>query len=114
VVYANSASGKGGRGMVLKELQAAGIKVVADLSTDAGHVDLGTRISNGLPGLPGLSLCLLSARLTHVWAADTGLDGLEPRAALLSCRDSAGPCRFAWGSLDLDVRVAPESSVIHH
>lgn len=44
VVYANSDFGKGGRDMVLKELQAAGIKVVADLSTDVGQVDFASTV----------------------------------------------------------------------
>ncbi len=44
VIYANSDFGKGGRDMVLKELQAAGIKVVADLSTDVGQVDFSSTV----------------------------------------------------------------------
>jgi branched-chain amino acid transport system substrate-binding protein len=39
VVYVNNDFGKGGRDMVTKELQARGIKIVADLSTEAGQVD---------------------------------------------------------------------------
>lgn len=44
VIYANSDFGKGGRDMVLKELQTAGIKVVADLSTDVGQVDFSSTV----------------------------------------------------------------------
>jgi len=39
VVYVNNDFGKGGRDMVTKELQARGVKIVADLSTEAGQVD---------------------------------------------------------------------------
>jgi branched-chain amino acid transport system substrate-binding protein len=39
VVYVNNDFGKGGRDVVVKELEAAGIKVAADISTDPGQVD---------------------------------------------------------------------------
>ena len=39
VVYVNNDFGKGGRNAIIKELAARGIKVVADLSTEAGQAD---------------------------------------------------------------------------
>jgi branched-chain amino acid transport system substrate-binding protein len=39
IVYVNNDFGKGGRDVITKDLEAAGIKVVADLSTDPGQVD---------------------------------------------------------------------------
>jgi branched-chain amino acid transport system substrate-binding protein len=39
VVYVNNDFGKGGRDVITKEFEAAGIKVVADISTDPGQVD---------------------------------------------------------------------------
>jgi branched-chain amino acid transport system substrate-binding protein len=39
VIYVNNDFGKGGRDVIMKELEAQGIKVVADISTDPGQVD---------------------------------------------------------------------------
>lgn len=39
VIYVNNDFGKGGRDMVTKSLTASGVKVVADISTDAGKLD---------------------------------------------------------------------------
>ena len=39
VVYVNNDFGKGGRDAILKDLEAVGIKVVADISTDPGQID---------------------------------------------------------------------------
>ena len=39
VLFANTDFGKGGRDVVVKELEAAGVKVVADISTDVPQVD---------------------------------------------------------------------------
>ena len=39
VIYVNNDFGKGGRDAIVKELEAQGIKVVADISTDPGQVD---------------------------------------------------------------------------
>ncbi|GIK85894.1 MAG: ABC transporter substrate-binding protein [Burkholderiales bacterium] len=39
VMFANTDFGKGGRDVVVKELEAAGVKVVADISTDVPQVD---------------------------------------------------------------------------
>ena len=39
VIYVNNDFGKGGRDAIVKDLGAAGIKVVADVSTDPGQVD---------------------------------------------------------------------------
>jgi branched-chain amino acid transport system substrate-binding protein len=39
IVYVNNDFGKGGRNAILKELETRGIKVVADLSTEAGQAD---------------------------------------------------------------------------
>jgi len=39
IVYVNNDFGKGGRNAILKELEPRGIKVVADLSTEAGQAD---------------------------------------------------------------------------
>ena len=39
VIYVNNDFGKGGRDVIVKDLGAAGIKVVADVSTDPGQVD---------------------------------------------------------------------------
>jgi branched-chain amino acid transport system substrate-binding protein len=39
IVYVNNDFGKGGRDAIAKDLEAAGIKVVADVSTDPGQVD---------------------------------------------------------------------------
>ena len=39
ILYANSDFGKGGRDVVMKELEAAGVKVVADISSDVPQVD---------------------------------------------------------------------------
>ena len=39
VIYVNNDFGKGGRDMVTKSLTELGVKVVADISTDAGQVD---------------------------------------------------------------------------
>jgi branched-chain amino acid transport system substrate-binding protein len=39
IVYVNNDFGKGGRNAIIKELESRGIKVVADLSTEAGQAD---------------------------------------------------------------------------
>jgi branched-chain amino acid transport system substrate-binding protein len=39
VLYVNNDFGKGGRDVIAKALEAAGVKVVADISTEAGQVD---------------------------------------------------------------------------
>lgn len=39
VMYVNNDFGKGGRDAITKALEAAGVKVVADISTDSGQVD---------------------------------------------------------------------------
>jgi branched-chain amino acid transport system substrate-binding protein len=39
IIYVNNDFGKGGRDVIVKDLGAAGIKVVADVSTDPGQVD---------------------------------------------------------------------------
>jgi branched-chain amino acid transport system substrate-binding protein len=39
IIYVNNDFGKGGRDVISKALEAAGIKVVADISTEAGQVD---------------------------------------------------------------------------
>ena len=39
IIYVNNDFGKGGRDVMLKALEAQGIKVVADISTDPGQVD---------------------------------------------------------------------------
>jgi branched-chain amino acid transport system substrate-binding protein len=39
VVYVNNDFGKGGRDAIVKDLEAVGIKVVADISTDPGQID---------------------------------------------------------------------------
>jgi branched-chain amino acid transport system substrate-binding protein len=39
VIYVNNDFGKGGRDAIVKDLEAAGMKVVADISTDPGQVD---------------------------------------------------------------------------
>jgi branched-chain amino acid transport system substrate-binding protein len=39
IVYVNNDFGKGGRNAIMKELESRGIKVVADLSTEAGQAD---------------------------------------------------------------------------
>jgi branched-chain amino acid transport system substrate-binding protein len=39
IVYVNNDFGKGGRNAILKELESRGIKVLADLSTEAGQAD---------------------------------------------------------------------------
>jgi len=39
VIYVNNDFGKGGRDVIVKDLEAGGIKVVADISTDPGQVD---------------------------------------------------------------------------
>src|SRR5204863_4445729 len=39
VVYQNNDFGKGGRNAIMKELETRGIKVLADLSTEAGQAD---------------------------------------------------------------------------
>ena len=39
VVYVNNDFGKGGRDAIIKELAARDIKVVADISTEAGQAD---------------------------------------------------------------------------
>ena len=44
IIYVNNDFGKGGRDMVLKELQAAGIKVLADISTEAGQLDFSSAV----------------------------------------------------------------------
>ncbi|MFD0669296.1 ABC transporter substrate-binding protein [Ramlibacter sp. MAHUQ-53] len=44
VIYVNNDFGKGGRDMVLKGLQAAGIQVVADISTEVAQVDFSAAV----------------------------------------------------------------------
>ena len=44
IIYVNNDFGKGGRDMVLKGLEAANIKVVADISTDVGQVDFSSAV----------------------------------------------------------------------
>ena len=44
IIYVNNDFGKGGRDMVVKELQTAGIQVVADISTDAGQIDFSAAV----------------------------------------------------------------------
>lgn len=44
VIYVNNDFGKGGRDMVIKGLQAAGIQVVADISTEAAQVDFSSAV----------------------------------------------------------------------
>ena len=44
IIYVNNDFGKGGRDMVMKDLQAAGIKVVADISTEAGQIDFSSAV----------------------------------------------------------------------
>ena len=44
LIYVNNDFGKGGRDMVLKELQASGIKVVADISTEGGQIDFSAAV----------------------------------------------------------------------
>ncbi len=44
VIYVNNDFGKGGRDMVMKGLEAAGIKVVADISTEGGQVDFSSAV----------------------------------------------------------------------
>lgn len=44
VVYVNNDFGKGGRDVITKALDAAGIKVAADLSTDQGQVDFSSTV----------------------------------------------------------------------
>ena len=44
LIYVNNDFGKGGRDMVMKEFQAAGIKVVADISTESGQVDFSSAV----------------------------------------------------------------------
>jgi branched-chain amino acid transport system substrate-binding protein len=39
VIYVNNDFGKGGRDAIIKDLEAQGIKVVADISTDPGQID---------------------------------------------------------------------------
>jgi branched-chain amino acid transport system substrate-binding protein len=39
IVYVNNDFGKGGRNAIMKELESRGIKVLADLSTEAGQAD---------------------------------------------------------------------------
>ena len=39
VVWVNNDFGKGGRDVFIKEMKARGIKIVADVSTEAGQVD---------------------------------------------------------------------------
>jgi branched-chain amino acid transport system substrate-binding protein len=39
IIYVNNDFGKGGRNAIMKELEARGIKVVADLSTESGQAD---------------------------------------------------------------------------
>lgn len=39
IIYVNNDFGKGGRNAIMKELESRGIKVVADLSTEAGQAD---------------------------------------------------------------------------
>ena len=44
VVFVNNDFGKGGRDAIVKELGARGIKVAADISTDAGQVDFSSAV----------------------------------------------------------------------
>jgi branched-chain amino acid transport system substrate-binding protein len=44
VTFVNNDFGKGGRDQIVKELGARGIKVVADISTDAGQVDFSSPV----------------------------------------------------------------------
>jgi branched-chain amino acid transport system substrate-binding protein len=44
VIYVNNDFGKGGRDMVLKGLQSAGINVVADISTEVGQIDFSAAV----------------------------------------------------------------------
>lgn len=44
LIYVNNDFGKGGRDMVLKGLQAAGIQVLADISTEVGQVDFSAAV----------------------------------------------------------------------
>jgi branched-chain amino acid transport system substrate-binding protein len=44
LIYVNNDFGKGGRDMVMKGLQAAGIEVLADISTDAGQIDFSAAV----------------------------------------------------------------------
>jgi len=44
VVFVNNDFGKGGRDSIVKELGARGIKVAADISTDAGQVDFSSAV----------------------------------------------------------------------
>jgi len=44
IIYVNNDFGKGGRDMVMKGLEAAGIKVVADISTEAAQVDFSSAV----------------------------------------------------------------------
>lgn len=44
LIYVNNDFGKGGRDMVLKGLQAAGIQVLADISTDVGQLDFSAAV----------------------------------------------------------------------
>ena len=44
VIYVNNDFGKGGRDMVMKGLEAASIKVVADISTEGGQVDFSSAV----------------------------------------------------------------------
>ena len=45
LVWVNNDFGKGGRDVVSKELQARGVKIVADLSTEAGQVDFAADVA---------------------------------------------------------------------
>lgn len=44
IIYVNNDFGKGGRDMIVKDLQRVGIKVVADISTEAGQVDFSSAV----------------------------------------------------------------------
>jgi branched-chain amino acid transport system substrate-binding protein len=44
VIYVNNDFGKGGRDMVVKGLQASGIQVAADISTETGQVDFSSAV----------------------------------------------------------------------
>ena len=44
VVFVNNDFGKGGRDSIVKELGARGVKVLADISTDAGQVDFSSAV----------------------------------------------------------------------
>lgn len=44
IIYVNNDFGKGGRDMVIKGFEAANIRVVADISTDAGQVDFSSAV----------------------------------------------------------------------